>query len=365
MNLLILKSNKQDLEYVFYSEKTCRSDWTVKRCPGVDEEKLEWLVSLKQISADCEAMADGAAVEVVALRVPFGGTVFRGPTLVTSQVESKLKDLIPQAPMHIPVIMNLIEACQVVFAGAAIVLVFETSFFTDLPDRENLYGLEAQSARSMNLRRFGFCGIYHEAASQAAVRRQRESGVKTVPNILSICLEGQPEISAVRGNRPLMVTGGWTPMEGIPGQLSCGEIDPSIVLALSKRMNWGPEQVNRTLTRESGLGALAGRPVTLEEVFASDVPEMVLAREVLKYRILMACGAGMAALAGVDVIVFSGRYRKLAEILGPYLGSQLGSAFGDRQAGPGYFVLEDPLEKIVADQVGILMRSAGKEAIGA
>ncbi|MBN2377799.1 MAG: acetate/propionate family kinase [Sedimentisphaerales bacterium] len=365
MNLLILKSNKQDLEYVFYRGKQRQSDWTVKRCPGVDDEKLEWLASLKQISADCEAMADGAAVEAVALRVPFGGTVFRGPTLVTSQVESKLKDLIPQAPMHIPVIMNLIEACQVVFAGAAIVLVFETSFFADLPDRESLYGLEAQSARSMKLRRFGFCGIYHESACRAAGRRQREDGSRAVPNILSICLEPQPEISAVRGNRPMMVTGGWTPMEGIPGQSNCGEIDPSIVLALSKKMNWGPEQVNRTLTRESGLGALAGKAVTLEEVFGSEKPEMVLAQEVLKYRILMACGAGVAALAGVDVIVFSGRYRKLAEILGPYLQSKFSAAFGDCQDGPDYFVLEDSLDKIVADQVGILMRSVGKQAIGA
>ena len=71
--------------------------------------------------------------------------------------------------------------------------------------------------------------------------------------IISICLEPQPEVAAVKGLRALMVTSGATPLEGIPGHTTCGQIDPSIVLTLSESAGWGPEKINTELTKQSGL----------------------------------------------------------------------------------------------------------------
>ena len=60
-----------------------------------------------------------------------------------------------------------------------------------------------------------------------------------------------------------MVTSGATPLEGLPGHTTCGELDPSIVLTLADKLHWGPEQINGVLTMESGLLGLTGSPMTM------------------------------------------------------------------------------------------------------
>lgn len=226
----------------------------------------------------------------------------------------------------------------------------ETSKDTSGRLREYVYGLETKSAQAMQLRRYGYHGIYHEAACQQITRGHRRMGFGAKPGILSICLERQPEIAAVVGRRPSMVSGGSTPLAGIPGETDCGEIDPSIVLALAYNLGWGPDQINTTLTKKSGLLALAGRPVTLEEVFASKNPYAELAQEVIRYRVLMACGAGMAAMGRLDAVVFSGRFRSVGRIFGPYLESQLRPVHKSRKKPFDFYFLDDSVDRIIANK---------------
>ena len=54
-----------------------------------------------------------------------------------------------------------------------------------------------------------------------------------------------------------------TPMEGLPGEANCGEIDPSIALALAADPEVGPERANLMLTRESGFFGMLGWRATL------------------------------------------------------------------------------------------------------
>jgi len=67
-------------------------------------------------------------------------------------------------------------------------------------------------------------------------------------------------------------------------------------------------------------------PVTLEDVFTQNKPDFLLARQICQYRLLNICGAAIVAMGGVDAIVFSGRFVKLADIFGPYLTEKPASA---------------------------------------
>jgi acetate kinase len=237
--------------------------------------------------------------------------------------------------------MNL-PACETA------VLVFETSFFTDLPDREQTYGLPPDLAETLGLQRYGFHGLYHSRACQD-LRRQIDSGNAGKPlRMLSICLDPKPEVCAVIGQKPVTVTGGATPLEGIPGETSSGEIDPSIALTLAREKEWGPEQINRILSRHSGLKGMADRSLTVMEALTSESEHNQLAREVLEYRIQMACGAGISAMGGVDGIAFSGRYVDAAESLGASLKRRLLPALHDSESLPSHSCTE-PRSRIVAD----------------
>jgi acetate kinase len=255
MSILVLSPNRSQLAYSIFSDAARESVAAGRYAPAPD--------SLKPLDA-LWRQATGTDPRVVAIRVPFGGSVFRRPAVVTPQVAATLRELVPESPLHLPLVLSLIERCQRIWTNTLLVLVFETAFFADLPQRERLYGLDSQLTRRLRLRRYGYHGIYHGAACQLVARRRLEAGLSEPAKILSVCLEPRPEVAAAIGTRPQMVTGGATPLEGIPGQTSCGELDSSIVLTLARKLKWGPEQIDRLLTRQSGILGLLGRPATLD-----------------------------------------------------------------------------------------------------
>ena len=146
-----------------------------------------------------------------------------------------------------------------------------------------------------------------------------------------------------------MVTGGATPLEGLPGERSCGDLDPSIVLTLARDKGWGPEQINTVLTQQSGLLGLTGKPATLKDVLTSDDPAVDLAREVFRYRVLLASGAGMATMGGLDTIVFSGRDHAVSKNLGPWLASRLTLDRSANKREIPWTVFTKPVDRVIAD----------------
>ncbi|MHB8861919.1 MAG: hypothetical protein ACYC6N_05910 [Pirellulaceae bacterium] len=257
--------------------------------------------------------------DVMGVRVLMGGEQFPGPVFATDAVLEHLESLIPQAPLHLPCSIELVRSLRRVFPGTPVALVFETSFFTHLPPRERWYGLDPQRMTTGALWRSGFHGIFHEAACREVTRQWRAPHLR----ILSICLEPRPELAACVGCRPVMVTGGNTPIEGLPGERSCGDLDPSVVLKLAHDMNGSPEEAGRILTQESGLRSLAERSVSLADVLRSTDDALRLAKDVFLHCILRACGAGIAALGGLDGIAYSGRHARSAEQLHAWLHPRL------------------------------------------
>jgi acetate kinase len=258
-------------------------------------------------------------LDVIAVRGLYGGDRFTRPVFASEPVLADLTALAPQAPLHVPHLVQLVKAARRAFPQTPVALVFETAFFVPLPERERRYGVDPELIESRSLRRFGFHGIFHEAACLDAARKLRSPE----PRILSICLEPRPELAACRGRLPVMVTGGSTPVEGLPGETSCGDLDPSVVLKLADDRRWGPEGTSRLLTCDSGLRGLAGRDVSLAEVLQCSDGDLQLARDVFLNCLLRACGAGIAALGGLDAIVYTGRYANSAPVLHDWLNGHL------------------------------------------
>ncbi len=303
---------------------------------------------------------DPQLLEVIAVHCVFGASDFEGPCLVDGLVIKKLENLAPRAPLHLPRSIDAIKACQRIFDSVPVVAVFETSFFVNLAAREHKYALDNTLMNASGIRRYGYSGIYHQAASNYIVGIQRKKAVSAAPRILSICLESRPEIAAVRGNRPVMVTSGATPLEGLPSEKSCGEIDPSIAITLAQEKKWGPEQINLMLTRQSGIYGLTGKSISLEELFWKSSDDYKLAKDLMQYRMLLACGAGIAAMGGVDYIVFSGKYSMVGNILGPWLCARLQAASDDKERDLWYLFFSRSREQIMADDATLVLLGASR-----
>ncbi|MHB8900393.1 MAG: hypothetical protein ACYC6Y_16705 [Thermoguttaceae bacterium] len=265
--------------------------------------------------------------DIIAVRGLYGGERFDRPVLASDPVLADLAELAWQAPLHVPHLVRVVRAARRTFPRTPVAMVFETAFFVPLPRRERLYGVDPGLAELKSLRRFGFQGILHHGACHNAARTLKGQEKR----ILSICLEPRPELAACRGVRPVMVTGGSTPVEGLPGETTCGDLDPSVVLKLADD-GGGPEATGRLLTSESGLRGLAGRSVTLAEVLEGTDSRLHLARDVFRHCLLRAYGAGVAALGGLDAIVYSGRYAASSGPLHDWLNGRIGQTLGSDTA---------------------------------
>ena len=365
MNILVLNPGRHILRYTLFGpggrhpvlEGTC----DLSCGPQTDKHSLVNI--LRNLRQQCAARTSRHTADIVAIRTPYGGSAFGKATLVSEQVVATLGAIAPEAPLHLPGLLAIIEACQEVFPNCPIVAAFETAFFVPLPPREHLYALNSETAGSSSVRRYGFHGLLHEAACAHVLRLTRGSRPGTLPRTLSLCLEPTPELAAVAGGRPIMVTGGATPLEGIPGQTSCGQIDPAIVTALAQEKGWGPEQINTVLTRQSGLLGLTGQPTDLDMLFTDNREDYRLARQIIEYHILRAAGAGVAALGGLDAIVVSGRFTQAGHVLGPWLREQLHLPGRPQSPAVRLEFFTETISRIVADQALAAVRNTARRYV--
>ncbi len=380
MNRLTLCPGARHLTYAGYfdSESTPRVEGRLDDYRGAEPDRESARRALSQILDEYQAAARGEALDLIAVRAIYGGETFRQPALVNEATRRALEALAHEAPLHHPPLLGLLDAARELAPATPVLLFFETAFFTALPPRERHYALAQDAGISADAdaqppRRFGFHGLFHAPACAAAARELTargaadECGDKEISDgeanppargarrawrMISVCLEPRPEIAGVTGRRPVFVTSGATPLEGLPGETSCGELDPSAPLLMREKLGWGPERINEALTRESGLKALLGRPARLDEALDSDPganSPLSKAGDFLRYRALLACGAAAAAMGGVDALVFSGRYVRSGERLGAWLAARLAATQPAGAPAIPVLLYERPLSRILAD----------------
>jgi acetate kinase len=348
MNILVLDPGGRTLNYSLFLSP----DELVASAAIGDYRKDTKPEVMQQIKANLARAGQGkfAEPDIVAIRVFCGGDLFTGPVSLNDQSLRRLKQLIPQAPFHIPAVLGLAEAAKGVFLNTEVVFVFETTFFLNLPARERICTISPETTPGAQSQRLGFHGLMHEAACRQAGVRMNRDGFTLPAKTVSICLDSRPEVAAAVGMRPVMVTGGVTPLEGLPGDTSCGDLDIGIIIKIGHELDWGPEQINQILTGESGISGLLRRRITLGEVFASTQKDCRLVQKFILYKLLQACGAALAAMGSIDSIIFSGKYGSTGQIIGPWLLSQLGfMSKKDTEPRLHWEIMEQPVERIIAE----------------
>jgi len=295
--------------------------------------------------------------EAIGIRCAFGGKDFQKPMKVTQENSDKLRGLISRAPLHIPQVIGISQALKKVFKDVPAVILFETSFFSGLPEREKSYAINSELKEEFELERVGFRGISHEAAAKYAAGLNIIRSREQIRDVVSICLEPRPEIAAIKGMRPVMVTGGATPLEGIMGNTSCGDMDAGIFITLAEKLGWGPEMINRLLTEESGISGIAEKQVTIGELFEIGADAESLAAKAFVYKIVQACGSAIAAIGKIDCIVFSGRYKNAGNVIGPMLISKLGFLNKNIKANKmEWCIIPKRFEEIMADNIFVAVK---------
>jgi acetate kinase len=98
---------------------------------------------------------------------------------------------------------------------------------------------------------------------------------------------------------------GFTALDGLVMGRRCGALDPGVVLHLLRQRKMSPDEVEHLLYERSGLLGVSGLTSDMKTLEESDDPRAAEAIELFCYRAVTTLGGLVAALGGLDALVFT------------------------------------------------------------
>jgi acetate kinase len=245
-------------------------------------------------------------IAAVGHRVVHGGEKFADSVLITPAVMNALEECIEMAPLHNPPNIMGINACAEIMPGIPQVAVFDTAFHQTMPKYAFLYALPYEAYEKYGIRRYGFHGTSHKYVSQQAAELMGEH--MTNLRIITCHLGNGASIAAIKHGKCIDTSMGFTPLEGLVMGTRSGGIDPAIIPFLMKKENMSTDQVDSYLNKKSGVLGVSGVSSDfrdIEEAANAGSERSELALEMFAYRVRKFIGSYVAAMGGVDAIVFT------------------------------------------------------------
>ncbi|WP_324649653.1 acetate kinase [Georgenia sp. H159] len=246
-----------------------------------------------------------AGIVAVGHRVVQGGARYSGPVLVDEKVLADIEELIPLGPLHNPANLRGIEVARELLPDVPHVAVFDTAFFSELPDSAATYALDREVATRYRVRRYGAHGTSHQYVSRTAA----EVVGRPLAELRQIVLHlgNGASASAVVGGRAVDTSMGMTPLEGLVMGTRTGDIDPAVIFHLHRNAGMGVDEIDDLFNRRSGLKGLAGHNDVREihRLVAEGDAAARLALDVYSHRLRKYIGAYAAVMGGLDVLTFT------------------------------------------------------------
>jgi acetate kinase len=240
-------------------------------------------------------------------RVVHGGEQFSASTLLNDDNIAALKTLNHLAPLHNPVNMLGIEACQKLLPLLPQVAVFDTAFHQTLPEHAYLYAVPKAWYEDYGVRKYGFHGTSYRYITEACAKRLNKT--KDELNILCAHLGNGCSASAIEHGKSIDTSMGLTPLDGLIMGTRCGSIDPSVIEFMMKAEDTSIEDIMNSLSKKSGLLGLSGCSNDMRTLLAQEETGNKQASQAINafcYRIARELGALSVSLAHIDAVVFTG-----------------------------------------------------------
>ncbi|HXX64914.1 MAG TPA: acetate/propionate family kinase [Bacteroidota bacterium] len=235
-------------------------------------------------------------------RVVCGGLDYTQPVRVSQEVLAKLERLIPLFPLHQP--HNLAPITLLLERRPELpqVACFDTSFHRTNPQIAQIYALPPEYAEA-GVVRYGFHGLSYEYIASVLPRFDpRAASGRTV----ALHLGNGASMCAMDHCKSVTSTMGFSGVEGLPMGTRSGALDPGILLYLMDGRGMGARAIEKLLYTQSGLLGVSGISSDMRTLLESSEPRARLAVDLFLYRIRREMGSLVAALGGIDAIVFTG-----------------------------------------------------------
>lgn len=329
MNILVLNCGSSSLKYQLFdmTNESVLAKGRVERI-GIEgsflvhqpsqkdevEKKVDMPDHTVAIRHVLEALTDSqhgviasfAEIQAIGHRVVHGGEEFSGSVLITDAVKAALERNIDLAPLHNPPNLMGIAAAESNMPFLPNVGVFDTSFHANMPKHAYLYGLPYELYEKHKIRRYGFHGTSHRFVSERCAHLMGKPLADL--KIITAHLGNGCSLAAIMDGISVDTSMGFTPLEGVMMGTRSGDFDPYVVLYLQQKEKLDAEGINNLLNKKSGMLGLSQTSSDMRDIEAqiNSGNEMAkVARDVYEYRIRKYIGSYVAAMNGIDALVFT------------------------------------------------------------
>ena len=294
-------------------------------------------------------------IDAIGHRIVQGGDRYTKSVLVTEKVVKDVEELAPLAPLHNPAHLMGYRAClKVVGPDVPQVFVFDTSFHSTMPPKAYMYAVPYEYYEKYAVRRYGFHGTSHKFVSHRVADKMGKD-IKEL-KIITCHLGNGSSIAAVDHGNVIDTSMGFTPLDGFMMGTRSGGVDPSVVTFIMKKLNLTPDEMDNILNKQSGVNAISGVSSDDRDICAAQNAgneRAILAHEMQAYEIAKYVGSYIAAMNGVDAIVFTGGIgengfwlrSKICSYLG-YMGVHINEALNQATIKGAEAELTDPEDKV-------------------
>ncbi len=256
----------------------------------------EAIVRIARLLADSKMPAPAA----VGHRIVHGGSKLRHHCPIDDEVLRQLAAAIVFAPLHIPSALSVIGFAREHFPAATQVACFDTAFHADLPEVARVLPIP-KALRSEGIQRYGFHGL----SCESIVRQLADD----LPGRLIIAHLGNgASVTAIKTGKSIDTSMGLTPSGGVIMSTRSGDIDPGVLIYLVREKKFDAAMLEELVDGRSGLLGISGVGGDMRGLHkaAPTNADAQLAIQMFCYSVRKQVAAMIAALDGVDAIVFTG-----------------------------------------------------------
>lgn len=247
-------------------------------------------------------------ISAIGHRAVQGGSEFAKSCLITDEVVEAINNWSALAPLHNPANILGIQASTKIFGDKIPqVAVFDTAFHQTMPAKAYMYSLPYEYYEKYKIRKYGFHGTSHRFVGERAIELLGKGTEGT--KVITCHLGNGCSITAIKDGKCVDTSMGLTPLDGFMMGTRTGTLDPSTITYIAEKENLSPADMDKICNKESGMLGISGVSNDNRDIGAAAAAgneRAQLAIDMQRYQILKFVGSYVAAMNGVDAIVFTG-----------------------------------------------------------
>ena len=276
-----------------------------------------------------EIVKDLDEIKGVGHRVVQGGAYFDQSVIIDDDVVAKIDELKSLAPLHNPAHLTGYYAFKEAIPNAGAVAVFDTAFHQTLEPKSYIYPIPYKYYVENKVRKYGAHGTSHFYVSS---RCREMMGNPEHSRIIVAHLGAGGSLTAVKDGKSINTSIGVTPLAGVMMGTRSGDVDPSVMPYLCKKLNKTADEVLEIYNKKSGMLGISGISSDsrdIENALFNEGNERALLTGLLYARIVSKyIGQYYAELGGCDAICFTAGVGENAAYLRRLIIDNVSRAFG-------------------------------------